>query len=430
MLGVWCAVGIFLVGTWMQLLPQSPYDQQPFVDADGITWQWSSKLDVWQCFGASDHHPLASETTVGLMSAADKQMLDSLPVGCGGFGFLVSPLMSISTLDNPLGVVTGPIRLCSDSLDITPVHADGTTIEVANPSSADQSTKDSLGIKFAIKPEFLDNIYLEISGPPGQRGYKGLVGEAGRDGFNNGPAGEKGPIGRAATKSHTFTGIKVIESDVLTDTPIINVELDQQTGRLVCTKSKVNVPDSSRPADQLIASPANRVLSYPLLAGEGKFVTLDDWELSIPPGDPVPDNADMVLLHMSDGLQTGDLVELTGIRLTDFVKAVVAKYKVKLADLQQNMLEQARAFMQEKDAAARTILASLAQQLAACEFERPLEFCVGIKPNDCGTTSAPSNNGIVDIRYNPEVPGIEVLYATGGWVSKIPVNTTCPPTTP
>jgi hypothetical protein len=86
---------------------------------------------------------------------------------------------------------------------------------------------------------------------------------------------------------------------------------------------------------------------------------------------------------MSSDLEVGEASPIELTKLTDLITVVVQSYKDKLASFQDIWMAQMKEYIETKDAAAREVLSSIAQQVAQCEFKRPLEFCLGISPSDC-----------------------------------------------
>jgi len=294
------------------------------------------------------------------------------------------------------------------------------------------------GMQFALSSKFLDTLCLEVTGPPGGRGPKGFDGEAGEDGHNDGPRGERGDPGRDATAAHDFTGIKFVELDTITDTAVVSMELDGAAGMLSYTKTKMNVPEDDEPADQFVAIPTQRSLYYPDLADDPtEYVTLDDWRISVPPGDPLYEEPELLLLRMQSDVKEGVPVPVESVQLSDFINSVVTHYKGLLVEFQDGWLAEMREYIEGKDGEARTILGSMAQKVAECEFDRPIQFCMGIGPNDCQEgeggpyppdppESTPENDPSYVPPYVPPPPGGNIVPTTTGDPSPTPET---PPTT-
>jgi hypothetical protein len=368
-------------------LPLYPTDGQVWVDGNGVRWRWSSDLDVWVCIGSATTYQLADTTITGLMSPQDKRFLDSIPIIAGAFGIVTGQSAIIRSQDNRVGLVSGNVQLHSDSLKIESVDASGVAY-LGQPLPDDPTGVNLAGLKFSLSNNFLNALCLEVVGPAGKKGDTGATGPAGVDGFNNGPAGEKGDTGADAIAAHTFSGIKVIDSTDITDTAVVALQMDGAAGRLSYTTAKMNVPSNSEPADQLSAQPIQRALIYPTVAEDDKdYVTLDDWKLSIPNGDPLSDadTADVLLVKMSADLEAGEVSPIELTKLTDLITVVVNSYKVKLTTFQDTWMAQMKEYIENKDSTAREVLSSIAQQVAQCEFKRPLQFCLGIAPSDCSS---------------------------------------------
>jgi hypothetical protein len=317
------------------------------------------------------------------MSPQDKRFLDSIPIIAGAFGIITDQSAIIRSQDNRVGLVSGAVQLHSDSLTIECIDASGSPY-LGQPLPDDPTGVNLAGLKFSLNTVFLDTLCLEVVGPTGKKGEKGPDGLPGTDGFNDGPAGEQGDPGKDATVAYTFSGIKVVDTSDIVDTAVVALQMDGSGGRLSYTTAKMNVPSNTAPADQLAAQPIQRSLIYPTVAENGKdYVTLDDWKLSIPNGDPLSDDPEVLLVKMSPDIEVGQALPIELTKLTDLITVVVDSYKAKLETFQDTWMAQMKTYVESKDSAARTVLSSIAQQVAQCEFQRPLEFCLGIAPSDC-----------------------------------------------
>jgi hypothetical protein len=358
-------------------LPTNPVDGQIWIDGNLVRWRWSAEYDVWVNIGSATTYPQADINTTGLMSPQDKRFLDSIPVIAGAFGIITDQSAIIRSQDNRVGLVSGAVQLYSDSLSIECIDASGAPY-LGQPLPDDPTGVNLAGLKFSLNTTFLDTLCLEVVGPTGKKGEKGPDGLPGKDGFNDGPAGEKGDPGIDATVAHTFSGIKVVDVSDIVDEAVVALQMDGASGRLSYTTAKMNVPSNTAPADQLAAQPIQRALIYPTVAEDGKdYVTLNDWRLSIPPGDPLEnaDTPDVLLVKMSPDLEVGQALPIELTKLTDLISVVVDSYKAKLETFQDTWMAQMKSYIESKDSAARTVLSSIAQQVAQCEFKRPLEFC-------------------------------------------------------
>src|SRR4051812_46984444 len=112
------------------VLPSRPFDGQSFIGSDGMRWRYDGGIDAWVAVGLVSDLPtmtdeLAALGEVGLLSAADKALVDALPSVGGGLGIIVRPQLLLSSPDNPDGIISGDIELRSESLDVTCVTAAG-----------------------------------------------------------------------------------------------------------------------------------------------------------------------------------------------------------------------------------------------------------------------------------------------------------------
>lgn len=351
----------------MMVLPSNlAFDGQTFVDAYRVKWSWDTESQLWFRIGPADEIPLANQTTIGLLDQAGKIALDATVAASGGFGFMTG-----------LGMVSGDITLRSESFDITPVDKRGDVLDVANPVAIDDGG-GSMGFELSLSAPYLRSLCVEFVTPPGPIGRDGEVGDNGLDGFNNSPLGLRGIPGFDVTDFKDFTGIKLEDLDELHAEAITNLELDTVGNFITSTKSTLNVPDSSVPAEQLNPIPITRQILFQLGEGDCKS-TLDDWVLKAPPSDPLADNPDVYLLKTPDSVEIGDVIDVEPVKLSELIGAITTYYKKNLIKCDSAWLKQARDFISLKDGLARDALSNLAQKLAECEFASPLDFCLGIK---------------------------------------------------
>jgi hypothetical protein len=352
-----------------------------------VRWRYDERLDVWCRIGKDDQLPLADSNTPGLLSKEDKIVLDSIPPAGGAFGLIAQPFI-LNSPDNPSGVMEGTLNLCSESLDILCVDSQGQEFpeECGIISTCDVVDQPPPGMQFSLSQKFLDTLCFEAFGPTGPPGRRGEQGDDGMDGFTDSPRGDQGTAGQDATEAAEFLGIKIEELEEIRDSVIVEMELDPASARLSSTTAMMNVPESDEPADQLVVLPTRRTLFYPLLADDPvEYTTLDDWRISVPPGDPNQE-PDLLLFKIPQATQIGQEVDLIPVRLSVFIQSIADFFKVCLASYEEQWLEEVCEFINGKDEQARTILASMAQRLAECEFKRPIQFCLGIEPGECPET--------------------------------------------
>jgi hypothetical protein len=121
--------------------------------------------------------------------------------------------------------------------------------------------------------------------------------------------------------------------------------------------------------------------------------------ITSPPDDPIgTDNVSIG--YYPQGVEIGgdpEDLHINRTNLSTFVDLVVDYYKNQLIEIEEKWNAQAKDYMTQKDKESRDILASLAMQLAECEWELPIEFCVGIVPDDChpGPTGAPREDELL-----------------------------------
>jgi len=299
---------------------------------------------------------------------------------------------------NPSGVLVGDITLVSESIDITCIDKNGdpmpddcgiNVIPVDDPDNPP-------ALDFKLNKNFLDNLCVTIPGCRGQKGDLGEQGAQGDPGTGDGPHGEQGDPGDSATEiPNTFTGIKILELDDIYDTAVVSLELDAENNRIGVVKAKVRTPGDEVPATHVLSSPISRTLKF---TSDDNF----DYEILMPPvGDPI-DEADVSILKYPRKFDPNGADEtiINKIKLSDLIDKIVEYYENKSSDTNDQYNLVLKEYVDSKDVAARTILADIADELARCEFQLPMDFCLGISPNDCnpvsgGDDSAFSKTGFI-----------------------------------
>ena len=323
-----------------------------------------------------------------------------------------------STDLNPSGVLLGDIMLVSESIDITCVDGEGLPLKDKYCPNLDTIQCDNVqnppGLNFQINENFLNTLCVTVPGCKGPTGERGDQGDTGPDGTGDGPQGEQGDPGMDATIAGTFTGIKIIDIDDIYDTAIVSMELDADAGQLNIVRAKVRTPDTNTAATQLISTPINRTI---------KFLnnTSFEYELMKPTIDPIDELDPDILKYPRQYAQpdSGEVPRTTivgKIKLSEIVNAVIAHYEEKLSTINDQYNQDLKAYIENKDEAARQALASLAQQVAECEFELPIDFCLGITPSECNTNpSRPqSSNAEQDFAFGMCEQILSVPNATAG----------------
>lgn len=309
---------------------------------------------------------------------------------------------------NKNGYILGDITLYSDSLKMTCVDGEGNELDSScniNTICVDPAQTAPPGINFEFSDDFLDTFCVEVPGCVGPKGLRGPKGEKGDDGTGDGPVGETGDKGNNAATAHTFTGIKIIDVDDIYDTAVVDLDLDGDNNKLSVTKAKVKVPDDTTPATQVIANPLDRDIEF----------TNDEfgYEIIKPANDPL-DEADVNIIYYpmdidaSSGVQSSSL---SMMKLSDYINKIIEKYTDKITQIDTKYNKQMKEYIESKDSSARTLLAGLAKELADCEFQLPIEMCLGIEPNQCH----PNLNGSEPLggtEGQSESPGIAIDSVT------------------
>ena len=289
---------------------------------------------------------------------------------------------------NENGVIQGPIELVSETIDITCVDGKGNPIEPGTCNVNFVLVDDPAnppGLDFKVNEKFKRQFCVVQPGAAGSRGDIGDRGPAGLDGTGDGPIGDTGPAGIDAPEiGGEFTGIKIVDLDDIYDSAVVAMELDSAAGQLHVVKAKIRTPDDSKPADQVVASAINRDLRFI----DPQF----GYEIIMPSSDPVG-IADVEIMHYPQGfkpLATTDqnvptTTEANVIKLSVLVNSMTKFYDNELARISKEIDEkQIKPFIELKDKEARDELNARADEVARCEWEMPIEFCLGISPENCG----------------------------------------------
>lgn len=370
-------------------LPTRPFDGQEFVDRFNVRWVFDSSSQCWKRSGSVPDVPNANLTSIGLLSKEDKKLLDSLREKAGGYGFVIDPKFSVRTKGNPGNVIDGYVKIISESLIFECIDPEGRIIPKGCnfvPYSAEYH-ENFPGFDVSFSDSFLDSFCVEIPGGPGPIGKKGEKGEKGRDGTGDGPVGEQGDPGEDAVEPATFTGIKIEDVNEVYDTAVVDLELDNDNATLKVLKSKMQLPNSNTPAEKLITTPIYRNIEFG-----------DDWDYKIlrNSNDNESIHDDVLLgyypsdVEFADIKETGsnltsdiDETQITVRRLSEFVNSLISRYQNRLDEIADEYDEEIEKYIKELDDDARQKLDILAEELANSEFQRPLEYCIGLSPKDC-----------------------------------------------
>ena len=363
--------------TW---LPITPRDGQVFVDKDFVRWVYNSDLSAWERSGTVDAVPLATGDTVGYMSSDDKRLLDGTKEVGGDFGLIVDTKLILQSPTNPDGIIQGDIELRSDSLDITCVDPNNRKLKYVPKSSIEcvisneDGTYNAPGLSFKLSKKFLDTLYINIPGPKGKEGFFGDKGEQGEPGWSEGPQGLKGKPGADIDELYELTGIKLTNKDGMTDESIVDLKLMDDNGhgcKLVVTKSKLNI-SGNEPADKIIAGQISRSVVYPDNPNENEcsLTRMNNFRIVKPSSDSTPLNIQLLRLPKGSN-DREEPIGFNAFSLTDFVNGVVGEYMDQLVKIDAAWGKQVKEYIEGIDDKARTILSSLANELAMCEFNLP-----------------------------------------------------------
>lgn len=287
---------------------------------------------------------------------------------------------------NKDGVIQGDIELVSDSLEISCVDSEGNLIEDECPTLErivcdDPDNPPGLDIK--VSDRFLEAFCVQIPGCVGPKGDRGPDGAQGAPGTGDGPVGDDGDVGLDAdTTPQVLTDVDILDIQDVYDTAVVGLELDAANGKLNVVKAKIKVPTDDKAADKVISTALYRDIEF--IDSEWGY------KISMPQNDPIGDG-DVPILHYPEGFEAKDTLaanrinetEVNTIGLSKLIDDAINYWDAKLQEASDKFDFQIKPYIEQKDEEARKILYGLADEVARCEWEMPIEFCLGILPNDC-----------------------------------------------
>lgn len=397
------------------LLPQNPFDGQVYIDfARDTRWVYSKALELWERQGIAEPPAPANETTIGTLKNTDKAFIDTIQSNTpGSFSLIVDPKSGLTGVDGD-NIISGNIKLVSDSLDIkctlfTPVGQQPSP-ETCNPADVTlvPDGPQPPALNFSLSTNFLNSLVIDLPGPKGDIGPKGLIGVPGKHGFNYlGPPGEDGKTGVNGTTVYTMDDVLYEDfPDELTDAAVVDMALDaldQGGKKLIITNSKLDLTGLA--ANRLSASMLQRYIEYPPTTEACNNVKLSDWILKQPVTDSTRLNLNLLRLPTGSDKSDQSSVQFDAtVTLNDLITEVVEKYQANLDKIDEALGERAKKYIESIDAQARTILADLASKLSSSEFSLPAQdFCLTFASCDFATVY-PEPGVPTPIAPSPPVP--------------------------
>jgi hypothetical protein len=386
-------------------LPQFQFPGQIVIDAYGVIYSYNDRADCFVNTGSVEDIPNASYDDTGLMVPQHKMTLDNIPEKAGGFAIIVDPRLRPISQDNPDGLIYGDIKLVSESVSMTCLDINGQPLQSDCYACIDGENPP--GFNLELSQKFLDHFCARLPVISGPRGDKGETGNRGDPGTGDGPVGAQGDAGISYDVASTFTGVKVLDADGVFEYAVVSLDLDSNNGILSVTKAKVATGDSTSPADQVYCAPIVRNVEfdpvYPV-CGEGG----DIWRYNITKGDDeLPE--DVYLFRFPDRYAPPAETEFTTLFLSGLINAIIEDVSVDYEAAVAKYDAQIKEYIYEKDEEARQKICTLAKQLSECEWELPIEYCLGITPAECGSRTNNIVNELKDINETLQVIGYEPL---------------------
>ena len=371
-------------------LPFIPTDGQVFIDSQRVQWIFSAESGVWERRGTADDIPLASSDQSGLMSPQQKNMLDKVPAVGGGFGIITDAKAILSNKDNPAGVISGDIKIKSESLDVDCIGYNGKVYDNSCvPPSGDiicDQTKDGddvTGLKFKLSEKFLKTLFVDAGGQKGKTGFKGTKGDKGEDGWiPNGPKGKTGLPGEDIEQLCELEDVIYRDIPGLADQAIVRMNLlNEDSGcKLVVYKAKIQ-STVEQVAHRVKPTQVSRTLSFPESTKNCNIDSLLDYKILQASGDT--SKSDLQILRLPKESDFEDVNFDGSLSLTGLISAIADPYRDELKEADKTWGAQVKKYIESLDASARTILSGLANELAQCEFNLPaVEYCITFDPCD------------------------------------------------
>lgn len=326
---------------------------------------------------------------------------------------------------NKDGLLLGDIVLASESLSLTFVDGNGDPIDGDCKIIRCDNAESPPGINIEVSDAFINEFCVQIPGCKGPKGNRGPKGETGAPGTGDGPKGEKGDKGTNAETAEKLSGVKINDITDIFDTAVVGVELDADSGKLHVIKARMKTPDSSSAADQVNASAISRDVNI-----KDDFT----YEIVMPNGDPIG-KQDVTILHYPSSFNPNnttnvpDKFSVWNMSLSSLIDAIIAAYRVKLTEISAEYDAQIKPHILSIDKEARIILANLADDVARCESQLPIEFCLGIKPKAKDGGCNPEPTAAPDLIAG-DILGNDFDDATTVVMPRIPTDLIPPPPPP
>lgn len=366
--------------------PKNPFNGMRFTDSWKRRWVFYLNDNSWRFDGFAPDLPLADENTVGLLSPQLKQLVNSISEKAGGFGIVTKYSFGKTKTNNLNGVLSGDVKLTSNSFDITCVNT---------PLNPELNRHPVIDINFS--DDFLDGMCVEVPAEKGPKGRKGPKGSKGKPGTGDGPKGLSGNDGTDALGVSTVSDVEVVFDESFYSSAVTEVFLDAENAVLSVTKSDALVPDENTPASEVVTSPVVRDIEfiddnsfgYKIVTSSG---VTDPIEAAQDPivlayGSDFDPKQNRKLKVAAEGCccEEADSAEVISKRLSDYVDQAIDKVRDSINGINEEYDIEIREFIFKKDEEARKALDVLVQKLSKEEFHEPFEYCMSLSNNgSCG----------------------------------------------
>lgn len=389
--------------------PSKPFDGMKFTDKWRRKWVFDSKNNSWQFSGFLPNIPIADHQNIGLLSPRLKAFIDSIKPKSGSFGIILKNNFGKTHSKDYSNVLSGNIKLKSNSLKITCNNPIGQTEFGIHPS-----------IDVNFSEDFLNSLCIEVPGEKGPKGRKGIKGEPGDPGTGDGPKGEPGDPGENKSGFSVVDDVEVVFDDGFYDYAVTDVILDADRSVLSVTRSEALVPTENTPASEVVALSVSRdieftdeeSLDYKIIKPQSSSDPFDKMPLDITllayPSDYNPDaNKKFIVGATGCCCEEADFAAVVAVNLSDYVDLVISKYQQRLSELNDEYDTEVREYIFKKDEEARKALDVLVQKLSHEQFTEGFEYCMNLTENGiCGQQCC---NEISKMRQDPyNNPGVSM----------------------
>jgi len=367
------------------MFPARPFDGMKFTDSWRRKWVYSSSNSSWQFNGFVPDIPIADRENIGLLSPKLKLLLDGIKAKSGSFGIIAKDSFGRVPKKDYSNVMSGNIKLVSNTLDITCNN------QIPSP---ELDRYPSIDINFSER--FLESLCIEVPGEQGVKGKKGEKGDKGDPGTGDGPQGAKGEPGQDVDGFSSVSEVEVVFDDAFYTSAVTDVFLSQENGILSVTKSDALVATEDTPASEVVAQSVQRDIEFepdsfdfkvtkPIGVADPFDMALDFNVLAYGADFDPKENKRFKVAATGCCCEEADSAEVIAVNFSDYVKLVIQKYQDSLNQINDEYDKEVKEYIFKKDEEARKALDVLVQKLSDENFKDSFEYCMNLANNGvCG----------------------------------------------